>query len=116
VLSCLFAFAVVFVKAGPLSSLASSQAFARMVFSWPDLFESTARLIENRMASAPELLLPQALDLARKIAINKNHGIIGACARQKCEFRFTDENTPGVQQKREGARGDIQGDGGPRES
>jgi hypothetical protein len=30
--------------------------------------------------------------------------------------RFTAENTPGVQQKREGARGDIQEDGGPRES
>jgi hypothetical protein len=30
--------------------------------------------------------------------------------------QFTAENTPGVQQKREGARGDIQGDGGPRES
>ncbi len=48
----LFAFAVVFVKAHPLSSLASPQAFARMVFSWPDLFESTARLIENRLRTS----------------------------------------------------------------
>jgi hypothetical protein len=30
--------------------------------------------------------------------------------------RFTAENTEGVQQKREAARGDIQGEGGPRES
>ena len=50
-------------------------------------------------------------------AVGRQHGIIGVrCARQPCELRFTDENTPGVQQKREGARGDIQGDGGPRES
>ncbi len=44
-------------------------------------------------------------------------GIIGVrCARQPCELRFTDDNTPGVQQKREGASGDIQGDGRPRDS
>ena len=50
-------------------------------------------------------------------AVGRQHGIIGVrCARQPCELRFTDENTPGVQQKREAARGDIQGDGGPRES
>jgi hypothetical protein len=36
--------------------------------------------------------------------------------RRATKARFTAENTPGVQQKREGARGDIQECGGPRES
>jgi hypothetical protein len=50
-------------------------------------------------------------------AVGREHGIIGVrCARQPCELRFTAENRRGVQQKREGARGDIQGDGRPRES
>ena len=35
-----------------LHSLTRLQAFARTVFNWPDLFESTARLIEDKLRRA----------------------------------------------------------------